>query len=173
MERKKIFVASSVSEDFIKQLRVGICDFCRQISNTIIDNGTFVECNLCEDMSDAVAEYGTQTSTIDKEMRDSNLILVVFKNKYGKYTFGELKTALEHINENKYKIKVFFSLDTIPQDEESAQVKKEIEELLNNKISIIQYKNIKDIYCEILDYLCEQDENYEYREKLSNIRELL
>ena len=86
MKKVKIFIGSSIEE--LKEDRVAIGNFFRQLNDLYLDNGLYFQLVMCEDYDDAIELEGKQ-SKYDKEIEDSELAVFIFYKKVGTYTEHE------------------------------------------------------------------------------------
>ncbi|MCD8180457.1 MAG: tetratricopeptide repeat protein, partial [Firmicutes bacterium] len=92
MKKIKIFLASSI--DDLRDDRITIGDFVRQLNEIYIDRGIYFSLIKCEDYDQAMAEGGKQ-SQYDEEIRESELVFFLFFKRVGDYTRHEFEVALE------------------------------------------------------------------------------
>ncbi len=90
MKKVKIFIGSSIEE--LKEDRVAIGNFFRQLNDLYLDNGLYFQLVMCEDYDDAIELEGKQ-SKYDKEIEDSELAVFIFYKKVGTYTEHEFQIA--------------------------------------------------------------------------------
>ena len=93
MRKIKIFIGSSIEE--LKEDRVAIGNFFRQLNDLYLDNGLYFQLVMCEDYDDAI-ETGGKQSKYDKEIEDSELSVFIFFKKVGEYTEHEFEVAYSH-----------------------------------------------------------------------------
>ncbi|MBQ8146852.1 MAG: tetratricopeptide repeat protein [Clostridia bacterium] len=106
MKKIKIFLASSIED--LKDDRLFVGDFFRQLNEIYIDSGVHFSLIKCEDYDNSIATGGKQ-SQYDKEIRDSELCFFLFYRKAGEYTKHEFEVALEAFKgEGKPKIITYF-----------------------------------------------------------------
>ncbi len=106
MKKIKIFLASSIED--LRDDRIAIGDYFRQLNEIYIDRGIHLSLIKCEDYDDSIAAGGKQ-SRYDAEIRDSELCFFLFYRKVGEYTRHEFEVALEAFkNSEKPKIVTYF-----------------------------------------------------------------
>lgn len=98
LRKIKIFIASSIEE--LREDRVEIGDFFRQLNDIYIDRGIHFSLIKCEDYDNSIAAEGKQ-SQYDEEIRDSEISFFLFFKKVGDYTKHEFEVALESYKEKK------------------------------------------------------------------------
>jgi hypothetical protein len=89
MKTKKIFLASS-SE--LKEDRQEFESFVSRRNNDWVRQGVYLELVIWEDFLDAVSQTRLQDE-YDKAVRDSDIFVMLFSTKVGKYTEEEFETA--------------------------------------------------------------------------------
>jgi len=92
MKKVKIFLASSIED--LKEDRLHVGDFFRQLNEIYFDSGVHFSLIKCEDYDNSIAAGGKQ-SEYDREIEDSELVFFLFFRKVGDYTRHEFETALE------------------------------------------------------------------------------
>ncbi len=106
MRKIKIFIGSSIEE--LKEDRIAIGNFFRQLNDLYLDNGLYFQLIMCEDYDDAIELEGKQ-SKYDKEIEDSELSVFIFYKKVGVYTEHEFEIAFDHFKaEHRPKILTVF-----------------------------------------------------------------
>ena len=106
MKKIKIFLASSIEDLRDDRLQVG--DFIRQLNEIYLDSGVHFSLIKCEDYDNAMASGGKQQE-YDREIRDSELVFFLFFRKVGAYTKHEFEVALEAFQKaQKPKIITYF-----------------------------------------------------------------
>ena len=93
MRKIKIFIGSSIDE--LRDDRIAIGNFFRQLNDLYLDNGLYFQLIMCEDYDDAIEAEGKQ-SKYDKEIEDSELSVFIFFKKVGQYTEHEFEVAYNH-----------------------------------------------------------------------------
>ena len=92
MKRVKIFLASSIED--LREDRLQVGDFFRQLNEIYLDSGIHFSLIKCEDYDNSIAAAGKQ-SQYDLEIRESELVFFLFFRKVGQYTRHEFEVALE------------------------------------------------------------------------------
>ena len=106
MKKVKIFLASSIED--LREDRIAIGDYFRQLNEIYIDLGVHFSLVKCEDYDDALVTGGKQ-SRYDEEIRGSELCFFLFYRKVGEYTKHEFEIALEAFRgSEKPKIVTYF-----------------------------------------------------------------
>lgn len=106
MKKVKIFLASSI--DDLRDDRLEVGDYFRQLNEIYFESGIHFSLVKCEDYDNSVALSGKQ-SEFDNEIRDSALCFFLFFKKVGNYTKHEFEVALESYKEkNKPRIVTYF-----------------------------------------------------------------
>lgn len=103
-----IFLASSITD--MSDDRKAIGDFINQLNNIYNSQNFYIHLHKCEDESEnhTIINGGTQKSLND-EIRESDLCIVLFWHKAGDVTEQELRVALEEFKlKNNPKIVVYF-----------------------------------------------------------------
>ena len=120
MKKIKIFLASSITD--LREDRLQVGDFMRQLNDLYLDSGIHFSLVKCEDYDNALVVGGMQ-SEYDREIRESELVFFLFFKKVGDYTRHEFEVALEAFKEcSKPKIVTYFKyVETI--EEVNAEVK--------------------------------------------------
>ena len=90
MRKVKIFIGSSIDE--LRDDRIEIGNFFRQLNDLYLDSGLYFQLVMCEDYDDAIELDGKQ-SRYDKEILDSELSVFIFYKKVGTYTEHEFEIA--------------------------------------------------------------------------------
>ena len=90
MKKVKIFIGSSIEE--LKEDRIAIGNFFRQLNDLYLDGGLYFQLIMCEDYDDSLFADGKQ-SQYDREIMDSALSVFIFYQKIGKYTEHEFSVA--------------------------------------------------------------------------------
>ena len=90
MKKVKIFIGSSIEE--LKEDRIAIGNFFRQLNDLYLDSGLYFQLVMCEDYDDAISAEGKQ-SQYDREILDSALSVFIFHRKVGEYTRHEFAVA--------------------------------------------------------------------------------
>lgn len=90
MKKVKIFIGSSIEE--LREDRIAIGNFFRQLNDLYLDSGLYFQLVMCEDYDDAISAEGKQ-SQYDKEILDSALSVFIFYRKVGEYTRHEFAVA--------------------------------------------------------------------------------
>jgi len=114
MKRIKIFLASSIED--LREDRLQIGDFFRQLNDIYMDSGIYFSLIKCEDYDNAISSGGKQQE-YDREIRESELVFFLFFRKVGDYTKHEFEVALEAFkNQKKPKIVTYFKyINTIDE----------------------------------------------------------
>ena len=114
MKKIKIFLASSITD--LREDRLQVGDFIRQLNELYLDNGIHFSLVKCEDYDNAIAAGGKQ-SEFDREIRESDLIFFLFFKKVGDYTRHEFEVALDAFKtSNKPKIITYFKYVNTPEE---------------------------------------------------------
>ncbi|MBO5313217.1 MAG: tetratricopeptide repeat protein [Clostridia bacterium] len=114
MRRIKVFLASSIED--LREDRLEVGDFFRQLNEIYIDSGVHFSLIKCEDYDNSIVSGGKQ-SQYDEEIRDSELCFFLFYRKAGDYTKHEFDVALEAYRKvGKPKIVTYFK--TVSSSEE-------------------------------------------------------
>ncbi len=92
MKKIKIFLASSIED--LREDRVQIGDYFRQLNEIYLDSGVHFSLIKCEDYDNSIVSGGKQTA-YDREIRESELCFFLFFRKVGDYTRHEFDVALE------------------------------------------------------------------------------
>ncbi|HEV7350949.1 tetratricopeptide repeat protein [Telluribacter sp.] len=96
MEKRKIFLASSSElKDDRQQFEI----FISRKKGEWHDKGIFLELILCEDFLDAVSQTRLQDE-YNKAIKESDIFLMLFCTKVGKYTEEEFDTAFKEFKAN-------------------------------------------------------------------------
>ena len=125
-----IFLASSITD--LNDDRQAIGDFINQLNNIYNSQNLYIHLHKCEDESEnhSIINGGTQKSLND-EIRESDLCIVLFWHKAGEVTKQELQVALAEFKmNNNPKIVVYFKnlADGESLTEDVLQVMKEIDQ---------------------------------------------
>ena len=80
MRRIKVFLASSIED--LREDRLEVGDFFRQLNEIYIDSGVHFSLIKCEDYDNSIVSGGKQ-SQYDEEIRDSELCFFLFYRKAG------------------------------------------------------------------------------------------
>ena len=156
MLSKKIFLASSAE---LKEDREQFEIFIGRKNKAWHNKGIFLELNIWEDFIDAVSQTRLQDE-YDKVIKESDIFLMLFFTKVGKYTQEEFETAFGKFKETKKPIiYTYFKNAEI----KTGSINKEIVTLLNFQEKLKElghfvtvYKNIEDLkfqFSEQLDKL--------------------
>ena len=118
MKKVKIFLASSIED--LREDRLQVGDFFRQLNEIYLDSGVHFSLIKCEDYDNSLAAGGKQQE-YDREIRESELVFFLFFRKVGDYTKHEFEVALESFKDReKPKIITYFkyitSLDEVAQE---------------------------------------------------------
>ena len=106
MKRIKIFLASSIED--LKDDRIQVGDFFRQLNELYLDSNIHFSLIKCEDYDQSISQFGKQQQ-YDQEIRESELVFFLFFRKVGEYTRHELEVALEAFqNHKKPRIITYF-----------------------------------------------------------------
>lgn len=106
MKRIKIFLASSVED--LREDRLQVGDFFRQLNELYLDSGVHFSLIKCEDYDSSIVDGGKQQE-FDREIRESELVFFLFFKKVGDYTRHELEVALEAFqNQTKPRVIIYF-----------------------------------------------------------------
>lgn len=120
MKKIKIFLASSIGD--LKEDRIELGDFIRQLNDIYLDRGVYFSLVKCEDYDNSIAAGGKQ-SVYDREIVDSELCVFLFFRKVGDYTRHEFDIALDAFRTaQKPKIVTYFKYVNSP-DEAEGEVK--------------------------------------------------
>ena len=116
MKRIKIFLASSIED--LREDRLMVGDFFRQLNEIYLDSDIHFSLIKCEDYDNAIAAGGKQQE-YDREIRESELVFFLFFRKVGDYTRHEFQVALENFNAcRKPRIVTYFKYVTCIEDVE-------------------------------------------------------
>ena len=106
MKKVKIFLASSIED--LKEDRIAIGDYFRQLNEIYLDFDVHFSLIKCENYDDSIAGDGKQ-NRYDEEIRGSDLCFFLFYSKVGEYTKHEFEVALDAFGESeKPKIVTYF-----------------------------------------------------------------
>ena len=120
MKRIKIFLASAI--DDLREDRLQVGDFFRQLNEIYLDSGVHFSLIKCEDYDNSIAAGGKQQQ-YDQEIRESELVFFLFFRKVGDYTRHEFEVALEAFKDRqKPKIVTYFKYIT-SMDEAAREVR--------------------------------------------------
>ena len=92
MKKIKIFLASSIED--LKEDRLQVGDFFRQLNEIYFDSGIHFSLIKCEDYDNSIVSGGKQRE-YDREIAESELVFFLFFRKVGDYTRHEFEVALE------------------------------------------------------------------------------
>lgn len=110
METIKIFLASSIVE--FKNERYELAAFTNSLNNICVRKEIYLEMNICEELSNAVA-MGRKQNEYNQFIRDSDYVFMLFGKDAGKYTIEEYDVALEQFRKiGAPKIYVYFKQST-------------------------------------------------------------
>lgn len=106
MKKIKIFLASSIVD--LKDDRLEVGNFFRQLNEIYLDRDVHFSLIMCEDYDNAIVIGGKQ-SEYDREIRESELVFFLFFHKVGDYTKHEFDTALKSFkSKGKPRIVTYF-----------------------------------------------------------------
>ena len=106
MKKVKIFLASSIED--LRDDRITIGDYFRQLNDIYSDFDVYFSLIKCEDYDNSISRGGKQ-SRYDDEIRGSELCFFLFYRKIGEYTKHEFEVALESFRDcEKPKIVTYF-----------------------------------------------------------------
>ena len=94
MKVLQIFIASSISEDTIKQDRAALSAYAERLNDRLVKEDRYLRLILCEEEDQFVAQGGKQNE-IDQKLIASNAALFLVGEKLGSFTRGELEVAVE------------------------------------------------------------------------------
>ena len=94
MKVLQIFIASSISEDTMKQDRAALSAYAERLNDRLVKEGRYLRLILCEEEDQFVAQGGKQNE-IDQKLIASNAVLFLVGEKLGSFTRGELEVAVE------------------------------------------------------------------------------
>ena len=94
MKVLQIFIASSISEDTMKQDRAALSAYAERLNDRLVKEGRYLRLILCEEEDQFVAQGGKQNE-IDQKLIASNAALFLVGEKLGSFTRGELEVAVE------------------------------------------------------------------------------
>ena len=94
MKVLQIFIASSISEDTMKQDRAALSAYAERLNDRLIKEGRYLRLILCEEEDQFVAQGGKQNE-IDQKLIASNAALFLVGEKLGSFTRGELEVAVK------------------------------------------------------------------------------
>jgi len=152
MNKTKIFIASSLN---LKNDREELELFINRKNKELIKRNYFIELIIWEDFVDAISKTRLQDE-YNKAIKDSDIFLMLFFEKVGKYTLEEFDVAYsQFLKEGKPKILTYhkrIQLNNINIEEKQSLFSfrdklKEIEHFASN------YKNIDDLKVQLYDYL--------------------
>ena len=110
MKKIKIFLASSI--DDLREDRLQVGDFFRQLNEIYLDSGIHFSLIKCEDYDNSIVANGKQAE-YDREISESELVFFLFFRKVGDYTKHEFDIALESFKtKEKPKIITYFKYVT-------------------------------------------------------------
>ena len=98
MKKVKIFLASSIED--LREDRLQVGDFFRQLNEIYLDSGVHFSLVKCEDYDNSIASGGKQQQ-YDREIRESELVFFLFFRKVGDYTKHEFEVAMEAFKDMK------------------------------------------------------------------------
>ena len=93
MKVLQIFIASSISEDTMKQDRAALSAYAERLNDRFVKEGRYLRLILCEEEDQFVAQGGKQNE-IDQKLIASNAALFLVGEKLGSFTRGELEVAV-------------------------------------------------------------------------------
>ena len=94
MKVLQIFIASSISEDTMKQDRAVLSAYAERLNDRLVKEDRYLRLILCEEEDQFVAQGGKQNE-IDQKLIASNAALFLVGEKLGSFTRGELEVAVE------------------------------------------------------------------------------
>lgn len=113
----KIFIASSYE---LKDDRAQLDMLISRKNKTWINRNIFLESVMWEDFIDAVSKTRLQDE-YNKAIKESDIFIMLFYSKIGKYTEEEFETAFGHFKENqKPFIYIYFKSDKLRSAEENS-----------------------------------------------------
>ncbi|MBR2890056.1 MAG: tetratricopeptide repeat protein [Oscillospiraceae bacterium] len=130
MKRIKIFLASSIED--LREDRLQLGDFFRQINEIYLDRGIHFSLIKCEDYDNSMAAGGKQQE-YDREIRESELVFFLFFRKVGDYTRHELEVALEAFRDRK-KPRIVTYFKYITSIDEAAREVRDFMRLLDREM---------------------------------------
>ena len=90
MKVLQIFIASSISEDTMKQDRAVLSAYAERLNDRLVKEDRYLRLILCEEEDQFVAQGGKQNE-IDQKLIASNAALFLVGEKLGSFTRGELE----------------------------------------------------------------------------------
>ena len=110
MKKIKIFLASSIED--LREDRLQVGDFFRQLNEIYLDSEIHFSLIKCEDYDNSIVANGKQAE-YDREISESELVFFLFFRKVGDYTKHEFDVALESFKtQEKPKIITYFKYVT-------------------------------------------------------------
>ena len=109
----KIFLASSITE--FSSERKELEAFVNSLNNIYVHKGIFFELIVCEDLSNAVQQEGSQ-ETYNQQIRASQYFYVIFGRKAGRFTLEEFDVALSSFR-RKGEPKLYTYFMVLPEGE--------------------------------------------------------
>ena len=145
MEQKtfKIFLASS---DDLRKERISFGNFIRTLNKIYLGRGTNIDVFEWEDQEAFIDNRRTQDKYNDK-IRKSDLFVVLFYKKAGKYTIEEFDVAMEEFGKKGYP-KVFVCCKALKKNKKVTPELKAFKDKLNEKDKEkfwINFKNNDDL----------------------------
>jgi len=146
MQKRTIFLASSAA---LKDDRKAFEIFINRKNKEWHDRGVFLELVVWEDFLDAVAQTRLQDE-YNKAIRESDIFIMLFFTKVGKYTEEEFETAFGQFKTtNKPFIFTYFKDAPIPAGTASGDDKKSLVDFLKKLNDLghyyMVYKNIEEL----------------------------
>ena len=130
MKRVKIFLASSIED--LREDRLQVGDFFRQLNEIYLDSGIHFSLIKCEDYDNSMASGGKQQE-YDREIRGSELVFFLFFRKVGECTKHEFEVALEAF-QNRQKPRIITYFKYITSTEEAVQEVRDFMQLLDQEM---------------------------------------
>ncbi len=130
MKRVKIFLASSIED--LREDRLQVGDFIRQLNEIYLDSGVHFSLIKCEDYDNSIVSGGKQQE-YDREIRESELVFFLFFRKVGDYTRHEFEVALEAFQARK-KPRIITYFKTVSAPEEAAEEVSAFMQLLDGEL---------------------------------------
>ena len=91
MTKIRIFLASSLD---MREERLALGNYIRKLNDIYMERGVYFQLFMCEDEDLSMADTRKQDE-YDRQVRDSQLCLVLFFNKAGQYTVEEFEAAYD------------------------------------------------------------------------------
>lgn len=156
LTKKKIFLASS---EELRQDREQFEIFINRLNKKWVDRSIFFELLIWEDFIDAMSKTRLQDE-YNKAVKESDIFILLFFTKVGKYSLEEFETAFGHFQEQSKPIIYTYFKST----------KVELADIDENILSMLNFKKrLRELGHFQINYTTIDDLKYRFNEQIDKL----